>query len=279
VTVQPDAPGGAGPPPAGSAAGQPARSESRRRSWRRRLAGVALLLALCGLAASAAGVAGQVLPRRFTLAQQRHIVAWEMARRWRTERAGRIFPAGVRYHLPGAAVNSGRDLSLTARRLGIARQATCTAAADRAAARVLDRLGCQGVLRATYVDSTGSMLTTVGVAVLRDNRAATEAASDLSGARGHRDGWLPGVRPVGYPRTLAADFRERDRQFTTVAPEGPYLIMSAAGFSDGRPKLPVTSDGYTEDEMRSFAVGVANAIGAPLGTPGRVPHCPGSPGC
>jgi hypothetical protein len=309
VTVQPDAPGG-GPfpshaepaaglsaregqvlePPAqagragglsaqaGSAAGPPARFAPRRRNWRRRITCAALVLALCGLAASAAGVAGQVLPRRFTLTQQRQIMAWETARRWRTERAGRIFPAVVRYQLFGAAVNSSRGLSLRAHRLGIAHQASCAAAADRSAAMVLDRLGCRTMLRATYVDSTGSMLTTVGIAVLASDAAATKAASDLSGPRGGAR-LLPGVRTVGYARTLASAFRDRERQFTAVTINGPYLIMTSAGFSDGRPRVPIGSDRYTEDEMSNFAVGVAAAIGAPLGAAGRVPHCPGSPGC
>jgi hypothetical protein len=259
--------------------GQPAQFAPRRANWRRRLTGAVLVLALGGLATSAAGVAGQVLPRRFTVSQQRQIMSWETARRWRTEPAGRIFPAVVRYQLLAAAVNSSRDLSLTARRLGIARQANCAAAADRSAARVLDRLGCRAVLRATYVDSTGSMLTTVGIAVLSSNAAATKAASDLSDPRGGGGGPLPGLRAVGYPRTLAAAFRDRERQFTAVSSTGPYLIMTAAGFSDGRPLVPIGSDRYTNDEMSNFAVGVAIAIGSPLGASGRVPHCPGSPGC
>ena len=278
--MQPDAPGGGPPPPyAKPAAGPPAQFTSRRAKRRRRITGAALVLALCGLAASAAGVVGQLLPRQFTLSQQRQIMAWETARRWRTEPAGRIFPAVVRYELFGAAVNSSRALVLTARRLGIARQASCAAAADRAAARVLDRQGCRAVLRATYVDSTGSMITTIGVAVLSSDAAATQAANDLSGARGGARGPLPGLRAVGYPRTLASGFRDRGRQFTAVVIAGPYLIMTAAGFSDGRPRVPIGSDRYTHDEISNFAVGVATAIGAPLGAAGRVPHCPGSPGC
>ena len=52
--------------------------------------------------------------------------------------AGKIFPASVAYQLP-ARRSSGptAELPLTAYRVGIARQATCAAAADPAAAKVL----------------------------------------------------------------------------------------------------------------------------------------------
>jgi hypothetical protein len=278
VTLQPDAVGGDDRlPRQAAAAGPPGRTVR----WRRVLALAALVLGLCGLAASAAGVANQLLPRRFTPAQQRQIMGWETARRWRAERAGRIFPAVVRYQLLGAAVNSPRGLVLTARRVGIARQEPCVRAADRAAAPVLSRLGCRALLRATYVDATGSMLTTVGVAIMPSSAAATHAADDLSVPRAARGpaGLAPGVRPAGYPRTLAADFGNRQRQFSTAASAGPYLIMSAAGFADDRPWVPIRSDRYTADEMSSFAVGLATAIGSPLSAAAPVPRCPGSPGC
>lgn len=250
-------------------------------AWRRGLVLAALALGLSGLAASAAGIITQVLPRRFTAAQARQIMAWETARRWRTDRAGQIFPAAVPYTVAGATLNSGGELGLTARRLGIAPEAACRTAADRAAARVLDRFGCTVVLRATYLDSTGSMLVTVGVAELPSNSAATSAAGDISAlpAAGRADGLSRGVRPVAYPGTLSSEFHDRQRQVTRAAGDGPYLIMLAAGFSDGRPTVRVSSDRYTTAEMTGFAGGVADAIGAPLGALPSAPHCPGAPGC
>ncbi len=278
MTVQPESPGGDGsvPRPDGAAA-QSWHAATAVSGWRRGLTLVALALGLCGLAASAAGIVSQALPRRFTATQARQIMAWETAQRWRADRAGKIFPAAVPYQLSGAAINSSSELALAARRLGIARQAACSAAADSAAAHVLGRLGCTAVLRATYVDSTGSMLVTVGVAQLRSNSAAASAARDLSGSRQAAGG--AGVRPVAYPGTLASAFHDQQRQLTRAASDGPYLIMSAAGFTDGRPTVGVMSDGYTADEMTSFANGVADAIGTPLGALPSVPRCPGAPGC
>src|SRR5262249_35840135 len=64
--------------------------DSRRRRGvspgRGRRAGaiIALILGLAGFAASAIGVAIQLLPRHFTASQQRQIEAWEVLRRWQT---------------------------------------------------------------------------------------------------------------------------------------------------------------------------------------------------
>lgn len=283
MAEQPDSPGGQdSAPQAGTAAVRSGHAGRRQVSgWRAALTVMALAFGLCGLAAAAAGIVANVLPRQFTAAQARQIMGWETARRWRLDQAGKIFPASVPYQLPGAAINSGSQLGLTARRLGIARQAVCTRAADAAAARVLSRFGCSAVLRATYADSTSSLLVTVGIAQLRSSSAALTAATDISGpaASAGAVSLRPGLRAVSYPGTLAAAFGDGQRQLTGVASSGPYLILSAAGFADGRPQVQVLSDRYAAAEMTSFANGVADAVGAPLGALPAVPHCPAAPGC
>lgn len=244
-----------------------------------------LIIALCGLAGSVAGMVNQFLPRSFTALQERQIMAWEVARRWRTMPAGKIFPAAVSYQLPGVALNSASDLTPTAHQLGIARQESCAGATDRAAARILDRLGCTALLRATYADSTGSMVVTVGVAVLPDKAAASAAAGDLSVAGSPPSGspsgsqLRPGLRPAAFPGTLAAGFGAAQRQLSWDTSDGPYLILAAAGYADGRPRVLLSSDAYADQEMSSFADGVARAVGAPLGVRPAVPRCPGAPGC
>ena len=266
------------------------------------LTAAVLILALCGIAGSVIGMTNQLLPRRFTAVQQRQIMAWEMARRWRTTPAGKLFPAEVAYRLPGTALNSVSGIELMATRLGIARQEGCAAAADRAAAQILGRLGCTAMLRATYADPTDSMVVTVGVAVLPDKAAASAAAGDLSAAgsvaagtspaRGSAAGGSvasgsvasgsqlrPGIRPAAFPGTLAAGFGGAQRQLSWDTSDGPYLIMAAAGYADRRPRVLMSSDAYADQEMRSFADGVASAVGVPLGVLPAVPHCPGAPGC
>ena len=107
--------------------------------WRLGLTLLGLIVGTAGLAASAAGVSAQLLPRKFTPAQQQRIMAWETARRWRTMPAGKIFPTSVTYQLPGTSFAAGNELPLVAHRVGIAKQATCAAASDPAAAKVLSR--------------------------------------------------------------------------------------------------------------------------------------------
>jgi hypothetical protein len=267
VAIQPADPGGTSPAPPGS--GYP---PGQRRPW---LILAALLLGLAGLTASTAGVVVQLMPRRFSTAQAEQLSAWEMLRRWRTWPAGQIFPRTLGYELPGYAFSGTRGLHLTARRVGIAPMAHCPDALDSAATKVLTQWGCQAVLRATYVDATRSMVATVGVAVMPSPAAATSAAMTLSAGSGIR----PGVVPFPFPRTIAARFFEPERQLTVATSNGPYLVLSAAGFADGRPRVRISTDGYTDAEMFSLANGLARAVEDPLSAPPPSPHCPGAPGC
>ena len=257
------------------AEGSAAPAGRRRGGWGFGVALLALLVGTAGLAASAAGVSAQLLPRRFTAQQQQQIIAWEMARRWRTMPAGEIFPASVTYQMAAGSLGAGSPLPLQAYRIGISRPANCTVASDPAAARVLSADRCTALLRATYADETDSMLVTVGVAVMPGANAAEAAASQLAGGRGPQ----PGVRAAPFPATLARAFGDRQRQLSWAVSSGPYLIMSTAGYADGRPRVQMSSDPYADTEMTSFATGVADAVRAPLGAVPASPQCPGAPGC
>jgi hypothetical protein len=152
----------------------------------RRVAAIlALILGLAGFAVSAIGVVIQLLPRHFTVSQQRQIEAWEVMRRWQTMPAGQIFPASVSYHLSPQTLQDVAPLALDAFRVSIAPQESdCAKAVTSAAAgAVLRRDGCEAVLRATYVDATRSYVMTVGVAVLPNDAAAARPARPA--------GWRP----------------------------------------------------------------------------------------
>jgi hypothetical protein len=250
----------------------------RRRGSGVRLAAFVALLAvgLGGLAVAAVGVAHQLLPRQFTAAQQRQIIAWEMERRWRALPAGKIFPESVHYQLSAVTVDASGGLVLDARRLGIARRTSCDAAVSAAAARILSRYGCSAALRATYVDSSGSMVATVAVVVLPDSAAARTVVRALGGsARG-----LPMlVRPLRVPGTPAAGFGTRQRQLSGATFAGPYVLLSTAGFADGRPRVQISADPYLDQEMTSLTGGLVGSAGAVLGSRPPAPVCPGTPGC
>lgn len=254
---------------------------------RRTAATAALILGLIGFAVSMTGLAVQLLPRHFTAGEQRQIQAWEVMRRWLTVPAGQIFPASVSYQLSPETLQDAAPLSLDALRVSIAPQASdCAKAVTNAAAgAVLRKNGCEAVLRATYVDATRSYVMTVGVAVLPTEAAAASAATALSQTRlaaaGHAVGAvrLPaGVLVVRYKGT-AARLYDYSRQISKGFPAGPYVVMYAAGYSDSRPRVPVSQDTYSDAEMTSMARGVASSVANTLAASPAAPHCPGTPGC
>ncbi len=243
------------------------------------LAAVALVAGAAGLGVSLVGVATQVLPRQFTQHQQQQIISWELGKRWRTLTAGTIFAASVHYPTPGVLGSSGA-FSLSATRIGIARQASCQAATDAAVAAVLARNGCQAMLRATYVDATDSYVVTVGVAVFGGTAAANAAQRQLSGTT-HGAAGTPaeGVLPVLFKGTPAAWFTSSRRQVSASTSAGTYVIFYTVGYADQRPRLPVTADSYVDSEMTSIGLGVAQAVVSRLAAPVQQPHCPGTAGC
>jgi hypothetical protein len=153
----------------------------------------------------------------------------------------------------------------------------CDRGAAPAAGRILDRHGCRALLRATYADSTGSMVATIGVAVLPGTTAAIAAQQQLAAA-GPRD--LPGsVRTAPVAGTLAAGFTDGQRQLSWNTRTGPYVVLATVGYADGRPRVRVAADSYQSAEMTNLNQGLARAVSGVLGrTPAR-PACPGSPGC
>jgi hypothetical protein len=236
----------------------------------------ALVIGLIGLAISSVGVATELMPRTFTAGQQRQITDWEYGRGWRTLTAGKIFPASVGYQAP--AVLDDSSLTLTAHRIGIARQSSCRGAADPAAAAVLDRDGCSAMLRATYADGSDSYVVTVGVAVLPSAAQAAAAAAQLTSAA-PASGIAPGLRAVAFGGTPSAWFTNARRQLTGAFPAGTYVALYTVGYADARPREPIGKDSYTDQEMTSVGDGVAHAVLAQVGAPVPAPHCPGTPGC
>lgn len=247
------------------------------------LAVIVALLGLCGLAVAGIGIRGQLKPRTFTPAQQKRIEAWEVAKRWRTTPKGELFPARVTYKLGNPPANR-RPLVLTAERLEIADQSTCTADAggSNKFMTVLGGEGCAALLRSTYTDSTSSLVVTAGIAVLKDKAGALNAAKYLTGGAAAGHGGLSRqlvLRPFAVYGTPAASYSYPARQLSWVVAAGPYLVMATVGYADGRPRVQVRGDSYAFQEMKSLARGVAVRIAAPLGVTPPVPRCPGVPSC
>jgi hypothetical protein len=241
-----------------------------------------LIIGLAMLGVAAYEVYTGLMPRTFTPAQQQQIMAWEVAARWRELPAGAIFPAATTYS-PPQELQDGGSLTLTTRRLGIARQASCQQATDPSVVGLLDGSGCEAVLRATYVDGTGTFLVTVGVAAFPGAAQASAAQQAMSNPRlshaGQSDVVAPGVRAAAFAGTPASGFTDPRRQVSGSVSEGPYVVMYTIGYTDNRPKVPVDVDSYTYAEMTSLGDGLTSKIADKLSASPPVPHCPGAPGC
>jgi uncharacterized membrane protein YgcG len=87
-----------------------------------------------------------------------------------------------------------------------------------------------------------------------------------------------GVRVVHFGGTVGSMY-DYSRQLAATLTAGPYLVLYAAGYADGRPRVQLAHDSYSQAEITSLAQGVASTIATSLGAAPPLPRCPGSPGC
>ncbi|MCP2336477.1 hypothetical protein [Actinomadura rupiterrae] len=243
-----------GPPPPATVLGL------RARQWMLVAAALGCVFALVGTLALVTAYTS--LTRGPTNAELQVAARAEVARRWQTWTAERIFPPRIAYE-----VRRGR--TEYAARTGIAPESDCTAAVDPPVAAVLTRGGCRIVLRATYVDQIEGVAVTIGVAVLPDattaDRIWRQLPSDQDG-----EPVKNGVRAVPFPGTASARFTDPARQDSTADRGGPYLVLTSSGETDGRPAAAVA------ERRPNFPFTVAPQIGRQiahtLGAP-ALPDC------
>lgn len=213
--------------------------------------GLLAALGLCALGGGAAGLVA-VHDRTPTSAQVAAAGKRDFALRWRRLTAGQIFPATVSY-------TTSTDVPAQAVLVGIAPAARCSRAFDPKAAHALESAGCVTVLRATYADSSRTVLATVGVAVMRTSSGASSAFSAIV-----RDK-LGALLPVSFPRTIAARFTARARETSSEeVAGGPYLLFDTAGYSDGRRTTDLTDGEAATDDLPT---GLTNALAGTFGVP------------
>ncbi|MFJ1648626.1 hypothetical protein [Streptomyces sp. NPDC088258] len=121
-------------------------------------------------------------------------------------------------------------------RVGVAPDSDCSVALDPLLLRTVGQVGCQRVLRATYVDATSSSVTTVGLVFTE----ADAAAMDTLRAR-FRDEKLDrraDLMPRAFPveGTPAAGFgaTQRASWSVNVLTDAPVVVYGVSGFADGR---------------------------------------------
>jgi hypothetical protein len=183
------------------------------------------MLMVVGLGAVTGGgiLLGRDLTRTATRSDIRAAASLEVASRWQRLPAGAIFPPTARY-------TEAEILTATAHLVGIAPPSRCQAAFDLRVAAKVTAAGCTVVLRATYVDASGTLVSTVGVAVMASTSAARRASSLVSPSQ-----TSAGIRSASFPGTMADQFGDAQRQvFAFDYLRGPYLFFAAAGHADGR---------------------------------------------
>jgi hypothetical protein len=115
--------------------------------------------------------------------------------------------------------------------VGISPDYRCVAALDAGLARPARRDGCRAGIRASYVDELAGVVYTTGVLAFPD-RARAAAFT-----RGLPPGRPPGaaLRALALPGTASARFTAAARQTATARQDGPYVLLTVAGYADGRP--------------------------------------------
>ncbi|MQY03560.1 hypothetical protein ACRB68_16040 [Actinomadura sp. RB68] len=224
---------------------------------------VAILLGVCfsALSGGALTVAWAALTRPPTNAELQRAADAEVARRWRTWPAGRIFPERLAYALPGGRTEY-------AARVGVLPDTSCAGAADDQVGEVLRRHGCRAALRATYTDQLQGVVVTVGVVAFPDAWKADAALKEMppsSAPDADRPVPVtPALHAVAFPGTASARFTDAARQQRFAGRAGPYVVLTAAGQADGRPAAAVTK--RRPGSPFALAPQLAEEVARPLAT-------------
>jgi hypothetical protein len=144
---------------------------------------------------------------------------------WRSAAADQILPAKI-----------DREGTESYYRLAVDPDESC-AHLPAAFIKALGAAGCTHVVRATYIDSTESVVATVGlVAVGGTGAQRTTLFQDWTADSYARQySMMPSTYPVRS--TLAASFGDAHRIAwkSAISNDGSYIAFSVAGFADGRP--------------------------------------------
>jgi hypothetical protein len=179
--------------------------------------GLALLLAACAVIALAS-LAGVALSAVRVHAAHAALTAKPTAAvepRWQQWSAGQVFPEVL-----GASVT----------RLGISPDTGCATAAGQAIGLLAARDGCLAGLRASYADSLGGVVYTVGVFAFTDAKAAASFWRALPSPSA-------GSQALTLPGTAAGRFTDQARQAGAARQVGSYVVLVADGYADGRPAI------------------------------------------
>ncbi|MFA1544894.1 hypothetical protein [Actinomadura chokoriensis] len=229
---------------------------------------VALVVGCCYLVTTGIAMVGgwATFHREPTSAELQVAANNEVARRWQAWPASRIFPERVTYQPVG-------DHSEYASRTGIVPDSGCAQAVDEELVATLAKYGCRAVLRATYVDQLQGVVVTIGVVAFPDPWKADRAYKELPGSLGPNDGEgtaRPALHAAGFPGTASAKFTDEARQARTIDRGGPYVVLTTAGQSDGRPASAIKKE--RPGDLFTVAPQIGHAIARSLSAK-ALPDC------
>ncbi|MFE7274608.1 hypothetical protein [Streptomyces sp. NPDC057623] len=164
---------------------------------------------------------------------------------WHSIPVDQLFPPSVTGQGAGPG---GADRVWT--RIAVAPDTGCASAFDPLLRRTLAPVGCERLLRATYIDATQSYVTTVGL-LFTDADAAAMRSLDTSVTKeglDRRTDLMP--RPYAPKGTLAAGFGDEQRASWTISvlTDAPVVVYAVSGWADGR---TVDEPEPAEEAMRS----------------------------
>ncbi|MFI1203567.1 hypothetical protein ACH4VR_29745 [Streptomyces sp. NPDC020883] len=155
---------------------------------------------------------------------------------WRNEPIDKLLPAVV------AAKSSARaDTTDPQRaqwhRLGISDQTSCDQGLNNALRAEAKKLGCRGILRATYVDPTGNTLATVALIALPKD-TGPDAMQTFLDDQQDKAPLEDLVQAYPVPGTLAANWSNAQRNGSAGEASNilhlPMAVVASAGAVDGR---------------------------------------------
>ena len=161
---------------------------------------------------------------------------------WRTEPADKILPARLE-----------REGTESYYRLAVDPDEDC-AQLPAAFRTALGRAGCGHLLEATYLDSTESVVVTLGL-VVTDGTAAERTAlfqNWTADSYARQYTMMPAAYPVAS--SLASNFHDAQRIAwkSAISGDGDYLAFAVSGFADGRTgPTPAAFDLGNESELQS----------------------------
>lgn len=166
---------------------------------------------------------------------------------WHSIPVDRLFPPTVTGQGAGPG---GADRIWT--RIAVAPDTGCANAFDPLLRKALAPVGCERLLRATYVDATRSYVTTVGLLFTTADAAAMRSFDTSFTKEGldRRTDLMP--RPYAAKGTLAAGFGDEQRASWTVSvlTDAPVVVYAVSGWADGR---AVDEPEPAEEAMQSGA--------------------------